>query len=63
VKRVVEENGVGVVIENVTSEEIASGVSKILTSPREFWFEKCMAARENLHWGTDSFLITEHLGD
>jgi glycosyltransferase involved in cell wall biosynthesis len=63
VKRVVEDNGVGVVIENVTSEDIAAGVSKILTNPREFWFAKCMTARENLHWGIDSFLITEHLGD
>ena len=63
VKRVVEDSGVGVVIENVTSEDIAAGVSKILTNPREFWFDKCMTARENLHWGIDSFLITEHLGD
>ena len=61
VRRVVEENGVGVVIEDVTTDEIARAVSKVLSSPREVWFEKCMAARKNLHWGTDSFLILAHL--
>ncbi|MDA0568713.1 MAG: glycosyltransferase [Bacteroidetes bacterium] len=61
VRRVVEGNGVGVVIEDVTTDAISSGVLKVLSSPREMWFEKCMAARKNLHWGTDSFLILEHL--
>ena len=61
VRRVVEENGVGVVLKDVTSEAIAKGVAEVLSKPREFWFSKCMAARENLHWGADSHLIMEYL--
>lgn len=61
VRRVVEENGVGVVIDEVTTAAIAKAVSNVLSSPREIWFEKCMTARKNLHWDTDSFLILEHL--
>ena len=63
VRRIVEDNGVGVVIKNVTTVDIAKGVSEVLSNPREMWFDKCMSARKNLHWGTDSFLIQEHLED
>jgi hypothetical protein len=61
VRRIVEENGVGVVLKDVTSEAISDGVAQILSKPREFWFSKCMIARENLHWDVDSHLITEYL--
>ena len=61
VRRVVEENEVGVVLKDVTSEAIAKGVAEVLSKPREFWFSKCMAAREDLHWGADSHLIMEYL--
>lgn len=63
VSRIVEESGVGVVIKEVTSTNIASGVSEILSQPREFWYEKCMKAREKYHWGVDSHLINEHLDE
>ena len=59
--QIVEENGVGVVLKDVTSEAISDGVAQILSKPREFWFSKCMIARENLHWDVDSHLITEYL--
>lgn len=61
VSRVVEENGVGVVLNSVTSEDIAKVVAEVLEKPREYWLEKCMVAREKLHWGVDSYLIKEHL--
>ena len=61
VRRIVEENGVGVVLKDVTSEAISDGVAQILSKPREFWFSKCMIARENLHWDVDSHFITEYL--
>ena len=61
VRQIVEENGVGVVLKDVTSEAISDGVAQILSKPREFWFSKCMIARENLHWDVDSHLITEYL--
>jgi glycosyltransferase involved in cell wall biosynthesis len=61
VRRIVEENGVGVVLKDVTSEAIAKGVSEVLSKPREFWFSKCMIARENLNWDVDSHLISEYL--
>ena len=63
VKRIVEENGVGVVLKEVTSEEIARGVKEVLSKPRSSWSQACMSARENLHWGVDSRLITEFLED
>jgi hypothetical protein len=61
VRRIVEENGVGVVLKDVTSEAISDAVALVLSKPREFWFSKCMAARENLHWNADSHLISEYL--
>lgn len=61
VKRIVEENGVGVVTTEVSDEAIAKAVEKVLETPRKQWFEACMVARENLHWGTDSHLILENL--
>ena len=63
VRRIVEEHGVGVVLKDVTSESIADSVEEVLSQPRDFWFSKCMAAREKLHWGVDSHLISEYLGD
>ena len=63
VARVVSLNGVGVVLSEVTSDSIALGVAEVLSQPREIWFDKCMAARERLHWGADSHLIAEHLKD
>jgi glycosyltransferase involved in cell wall biosynthesis len=61
VRSVVEKNEVGVVLKDVTSESIAKGVSDVLSQPRKYWFEKCMVAREKLHWGADSHLVTNYL--
>jgi len=61
VKRVVEDYNVGVVISEVTSDEIASAVETVLSKPREQWFKSCMTARKELHWGVDSHLIEQTL--
>ena len=61
VKRIVEDHNVGVVIREVTSDEIASAVERVLSTPRDEWFRSCMIAREKLHWGVDSHHIQESL--
>lgn len=61
VKRIVEANNVGVVITEVSDEAIAQAVYEVLETPRNTWFESCMKARQNLHWGTDSHLILENI--
>jgi glycosyltransferase involved in cell wall biosynthesis len=61
VKKIVEENCVGVVLNEVSTSEISRGVSEVLASPRSQWSEACMKAREKLHWGVDSHLITQYL--
>jgi glycosyltransferase involved in cell wall biosynthesis len=61
VKRIVEDHNVGVVIQEVTSQAIASAVEKVLSTPRDQWFNSCMIAREKLHWGVDSHLIQHSL--
>lgn len=61
VKKIVEDNNIGVVTTEVSHQAIAIAVQKVLETPRENWFEACMKARKNLHWGTDSHLILENL--
>ena len=61
VAKIVNQYKVGVVVEKVDPDHIASAVKKMLEKPKSVWFKACMNARENLHWGADSHVIIEQL--
>ena len=61
VKKIVENYGIGVVTEEVSTHEIAKAVNEVLSKPKEHWRTACLEARENLHWGADSHIIIEQL--
>jgi glycosyltransferase involved in cell wall biosynthesis len=60
-KKIVEANNIGIVTSEVNGEAISDAVFKVLKTPRKQWFDSCMKARQNLHWGTDSHVILEIL--
>lgn len=60
-KKIVEANNVGIVTSDVNGEAISDAVFKVLKTPRKQWFDSCMKARQNLHWGTDSYVILDIL--
>ena len=60
-KKIVEANNVGIVTSDVNGEAISDAVFMVLKTPRKQWFDSCMKARQNLHWGTDSHVILEIL--
>jgi glycosyltransferase involved in cell wall biosynthesis len=61
VAKIVNQYKVGVVVEKVDPDHIASAVKKMLQKPKSVWLKACMNARENLHWGVDSHVIIEQL--
>ena len=61
VKRIVEEYGVGVVADEVSTKAISKAVKEVLSQPKEQWRKACLNARENLHWGADAHIILEQL--
>ena len=61
VAKIVNQYKVGVVVEKVEPNHIASAVKKMLEKPKSVWLKACMNARENLHWGADSHVIIEQL--
>ena len=61
VKRIVEEYGVGVVADEVSTKAIVKAVKEVLSQPKEHWRKACLNARENLHWDADSHIILEQL--
>ena len=61
VSKIVNQYKVGVVVEKVEPDHIASAVKKMLEKPKSVWLKACMNARENLHWGADSHVIIEQL--
>ena len=61
VPMVVGHEYVGVVVDKVEPNHIASAVKKMLEKPKSVWLKACMKARENLHWGADSHVIIEQL--
>ncbi|MAO46432.1 MAG: hypothetical protein CL823_04710 [Crocinitomicaceae bacterium] len=61
VVKIINQYMVGVVVEKVEPNHIASAVKKMLEKPKSVWLKACMNARENLHWGADSHVIIEQL--
>ena len=61
VEKIVEEYGVGVVAEEVSTQAIVRAVNEVLSKPKEHWMNACLKARENLHWGADAHIILEQL--
>ena len=61
VVKIINQYKVGVVVEKVEPDHIASAVKKMLEKPKSVWLKACMNARENLHWGADSHVIIEQL--
>lgn len=61
VVKILNQYKVGVVVEKVEPNHIASAVKKMLEKPKSVWLKAFMNARENLHWGADSHVIIEQL--
>lgn len=61
VVKILNQYKVGVVVEKVEPNHIASAVKKMLEKPKSVWLKASMNARENLHWGADSHVIIEQL--
>lgn len=61
VARIVEQHGVGVLIEDHAPENIAAAVDKVLARPRVEWGRQCEQASAVLNWEAEEPLLREAL--
>ena len=62
VKKVIEENDIGMVVETVEPKVIAQAISDMLKSPKmAVWKQNCEKAANTLNWEKESEVLAEIL--